>query len=65
MQTSLDQIFALSLGHKWLKLGCRERVDEPCLRDNQQQYLGSGQCAKFIGLSMVKDVSFASYYQAD
>ena len=48
--THLDEVLALGLGHQWLKLGSRERVDETGFRYHQQQDLGAREDREFIGL---------------
>lgn len=48
--TNLDQVLALGLGNKWLKLGGSEGVDKAGLRHDQQQDLGAGEDGQFIGL---------------
>ena len=42
-QPYLDEVLALGLGDKRLQLGCGKRVDKTCLRDDEQQDLGTGE----------------------
>ena len=58
VETGLDQVLALWLGDKRLKLRGRECVHQSSLRYDEQQYLRSSQSRKFI--SLIKRVHDAS-----
>lgn len=53
IQTGLDEILALGLGHERLQLGRGEGVDQPRFRHDQQEDLRSGQHRQFIRLGSV------------
>jgi len=63
VETGLDQVLALWLGDKRLKLGGRERVHQSSFRDDEQQYLSPSQGRKFV--SLIERVYDASVGQLD
>ena len=50
IETGLDEILSLRLGDERLELSGRESVDQPGLRHDEEQYLGSSQRRKLISL---------------
>jgi hypothetical protein len=50
VETSLDEIFAFWLGDEGLELCGGESINETCLRDDEQQDLGTSQGGEFISL---------------
>lgn len=46
----LDEVLALGLRYKWLKLWGCERVDEACLRDDQKEHLSASEDRELVGL---------------
>lgn len=48
--TYLDQILALGLGDKWLKLRSGECVDQASLGNNQKKDLSASEDGEFVGL---------------
>ena len=51
IETSLDEILPLRLGDERLEFSGRESVDQPGLRHDEEQYLGSSQGRKLISLT--------------
>ena len=48
----LDEVLAFRLSDERLELWCREGVDEPSFRDDEQEDLGASEDTKLIGLSL-------------
>jgi len=41
--TYLNEVLAIGLGDKWLKLRCGERIDKTSLRNNEEEHLGASE----------------------
>jgi hypothetical protein len=50
VETSLDEIFAFWLGYEGLELCGSKSINETCLRDDEQQDLGTSKGGEFVSL---------------
>ena len=50
IETSLDKVLTLRLGHEWLQLGSGESVHKTRLGDDEQQHLSASKGRQFVCL---------------